>query len=157
MLTAALASLISGMLLLWWSSTHFAHDVASSFAQLHHCLSLHLANAFSDLHPIPSKQDVHSLAGLLWRSISLDYVYQQASFKSRVGRLIGKNNQPSLFIILNRNFLVNLMKPFIGSVEVYTFPIWQLYLTHYYPASTARAFLGDVISSTISYKQSIRN
>lgn len=109
------------MLLLRWSSTHFARNVASSFVQFHHCLSLHLDNAFSDLHPIPLNQDVHS--GLLRQSISLDSVYQQASFELRVGRLSGKNNQPSSFIILNPNLLVKLMKPFIGSVEVYLFPI----------------------------------
>ncbi|RDB24188.1 Uncharacterized protein C26F1.08c [Hypsizygus marmoreus] len=97
-LTAAITTLFSSMILLRWSSTQFARDVAACFSKLHACLLHHLGEAFSEIQPTVLNDNIHK--ELLRRSVALNPVYQQAAFELRIGRLSVKS-----------------LKPFIGTIE----------------------------------------
>ncbi|KAF8061449.1 hypothetical protein FPV67DRAFT_1703736 [Lyophyllum atratum] len=88
LLTSAVATFLSSLLLLQWSSTQIAYDIASCFSNLRLYLRHYLGEAFEE---IPD---------LLRQSVSLDTVYQQAAFELRIGRVSVKH-----------------LKPFIGTIE----------------------------------------
>lgn len=78
------------MILLRWSSTHFAIELAKAFSELRACLqsSLEEHTADNSSEKIQNQGYIAS-AELLKRSVSLDTLYQQASFELRVGRVSG--------------------------------------------------------------------
>ncbi|KAI0060839.1 hypothetical protein BV25DRAFT_1827399 [Artomyces pyxidatus] len=100
--SAAIICLFSSMLLLHWSSTRFADEVAGTFSMLYECLAIGLREAFDfDAHnasePLPSRQNL--LNNLLPRSILLNLTYSQAAFELRVGRLSVKSIKPFIGIV----------------------------------------------------------
>ncbi|KAG6861742.1 hypothetical protein C0995_012747 [Termitomyces sp. Mi166 len=92
LLTAAVTSYVSSLLLLRWSSTQFASDVAFCFSRLHACLHHRLGTAFAEMPDTVFNPGFK--AELLKCSTSLDTVYQQATFELRVGRLSVKRLKP---------------------------------------------------------------
>lgn len=92
MLVAACTSLFASMVLLKWSSPHFACDVAQAFGKLQACLVNNLDEAFSDSALATPNRALH--ADLLKRSTTLNIIYQQAAFELRVGRVSGKVFSP---------------------------------------------------------------
>ncbi|KII88794.1 hypothetical protein PLICRDRAFT_42030 [Plicaturopsis crispa FD-325 SS-3] len=98
-LSAAVTSLFASMLLLPWTSTHFAQEVTSVFSNLHDCLSASLESAFTD--PPKAMTHNHQLLHnkLLQKSISLNSVYCQAAFELRVGRISVKSMKPLISIV----------------------------------------------------------
>lgn len=88
-LSAAVICLFSSMVVLRWSSTHFAEQAASTFSHLHQSLSLNVRRAFSGESTVSSEyRDLHAL--LLKESMSLNAIYSQAAFELRVGRVGGE-------------------------------------------------------------------
>jgi hypothetical protein len=91
-LSAAVICLFSSIVVLRWSSTRFAEDVAAVFADLHRCLSLSMDGAILGISTMSSEhKNLHKK--LLQGSISLNATYSQAAFELRVGRVGGKKYQ----------------------------------------------------------------
>lgn len=94
-LSAAVICLFSSMLILRWSSTHFAEEATSAFSHLHQSLSISLDSACSGLATM-SDETKFLHAKLLKESVSLNAIYSQAAFELRVGRVGGTNRDPWL-------------------------------------------------------------
>ncbi|TFK42866.1 hypothetical protein BDQ12DRAFT_644760 [Crucibulum laeve] len=96
---AALTSLLSSMLLLRWSSTQFACDVAASFSKLHTCLSRNLHDATRHISKECPEVLQRLQKDLPKSTAALNFVYQQTSFELRVGRVDVKSLKPLIFIV----------------------------------------------------------
>lgn len=93
---AAVTSLFSCMVLLRWSSTQFAIELARAFSELHICLGSSLEKHTNTVNPF-TRGTVRGSGyiaptELLKRSVSLDTLYQQASFELRIGRVGGSSH-----------------------------------------------------------------
>ncbi|GLB35274.1 putative fusaric acid resistance protein-like [Lyophyllum shimeji] len=89
---SAIATLVPSMLLLRWSSTHLASEIASCFSKLQLCLRHHLGEAFQEIPVTALSANIEG--DLLRQSVSLDAVYQQAAFEFRIGRVDVKQLKP---------------------------------------------------------------
>lgn len=78
------------MLILRWSSAHFAEQATSAFSHLHRCLSVSLDGACSGLATVSDETKILHKQ-LLRESVSLNAIYSQAAFELRVGRVGGTN------------------------------------------------------------------
>ncbi|KAF8652680.1 hypothetical protein AX16_004186 [Volvariella volvacea WC 439] len=94
--TPAVATLVSSLLLLQWSSSQFASDVAATFGELHSCLVNNLSNTFfDDYKQFPTTwKDYGVQEDLVNRSIALNTVYRQSAFELRIGRIDIKTIKP---------------------------------------------------------------
>ncbi|KDQ59407.1 hypothetical protein JAAARDRAFT_32964 [Jaapia argillacea MUCL 33604] len=98
-ISAAVICLVSAMLLLRWSSTHLATEVAAAFSGLRECLSMSLDRAFAEStsHDTTALRLIHE--GLLKRSIALNAAYARAAFELRIGRLSVKSIKSFIGIV----------------------------------------------------------
>ncbi|KAF8633737.1 hypothetical protein AX17_004393 [Amanita inopinata Kibby_2008] len=97
---AALTSLTSSMLLLQWSSTQLARDIARAIGLLHISLQYRLQESFPDsvrAAAITPSFNIHK--ALLGQTMALHPVYQQASFELRIGRVGVKSLKPLVAIV----------------------------------------------------------
>lgn len=79
------------MVLLRWSSTQFATELAGAFSELRACLRSSLEE-YTDTNNTFARGTGSGLTELLKRSVSLDTLYQQASFELRIGRVGGPSH-----------------------------------------------------------------
>ncbi|KAF9002047.1 hypothetical protein BDQ17DRAFT_1357989 [Cyathus striatus] len=106
LLVAACSSLFPSMLLLRWSSTQFASDLAVAFSKLNQALSACVSQT--------SSEDVPTIhADLLRISMALNSVYQQASFELRIGRVSVKSLKPLIGLVehLRRALSMKMLLP----------------------------------------------
>ncbi|KXN87739.1 hypothetical protein AN958_08215 [Leucoagaricus sp. SymC.cos] len=93
---AATTSLISCMIVLRWSSTQFAVELAKAIRELrghlYNSMETNIAEK-SSFENAPSSSYTTS-AALLDRSVSLEKLYQQAYFELRIGRVTVKSLKP---------------------------------------------------------------
>lgn len=82
------------MVLLRWTSTQFATELAGAFSELRACLRSSLEE-YTDTNNTFARgtgSGYIPLTELLKRSASLDTLYQQASFELRIGRVGGPSH-----------------------------------------------------------------
>ncbi|KAF9451224.1 hypothetical protein P691DRAFT_724576 [Macrolepiota fuliginosa MF-IS2] len=97
---AATTSLFSCMIILKWSSTRFAVELAKALSELHNCLHSSLEEHGPDnVSGATPNLSYIAPTELLKRSISLDTLYQQASFELRVGRVSVKLLKPLIMTV----------------------------------------------------------
>lgn len=116
-ITPAVTSLVSGMLLLEWSSPQFPRDTAAAISSIRSCLERNLNSTFTDQTNQRQPHDAHG--SLLKQSVALSSVYHQAAFELRIGRISGALQISShKHDILRRIVTVKAIKPMMGVVEV---------------------------------------
>lgn len=117
---AATVSLFSSMILLRWSSTQFAVELANAFSELRSCLQSsleeHIAEKSEENVPCSSRT---APADLLQRSVSLEKLYQQAYFELRLGRVSVKSLKPLITTVehLRRVLSRHLVIPQLSFVD----------------------------------------
>lgn len=106
-LTAACICLFSSMLILRWSSTHFAEEATTALAHLEQCLLMSLDNVCSGASN--TSQERQSLQeSLLKESVALNVIYSQTNFELRVGRVGGTSCTSVYCLIANKKSQLNL-------------------------------------------------
>ncbi|KAJ3567123.1 hypothetical protein NP233_g6565 [Leucocoprinus birnbaumii] len=115
---AASTSLFSCMIILRWSSTQFAVELANAFSELRSCLQGNLEEHIAE----KSEENVSistntAPADLLQRSVSLEKLYQQAYFELRIGRVSVKSLKPLITTVehLRRVLSRHLLIPQVSS------------------------------------------
>ncbi|KAI0047054.1 hypothetical protein FA95DRAFT_1493111 [Auriscalpium vulgare] len=104
-LSAVIICLFSSLLLLRWTSNHFAEHLARTFAMLHTCLAMSLEDALDSGRPVdrlPTETAANFKAlmtSLLPQSVLLNTAYAQAAFELRVGRLSVQSLKPLIGIV----------------------------------------------------------
>ncbi|PFH47852.1 hypothetical protein AMATHDRAFT_151147 [Amanita thiersii Skay4041] len=115
-MTAALTTLICSLLLLQWSSTQLARDIAHVMSLIHDCLQSQLRDGPEDATTPPrsvmSKQ-------LMEKTMALHPVYQQASFELRIGRVGVKVLKPLIVFVehLRRELSAGMTYPRVLSTD----------------------------------------
>lgn len=97
-----MTTLFSCMILLRWSYTQFAAELAKELSEFQTCLRSSLEVHSPDNVPSGTKIPGYiAPAESLKRSVSLDALYQQASFELRIGRVSGMSPDPITPILID--------------------------------------------------------